>query len=215
MHPSCLSPRSGYHTTRMTHSNRSKLIVSAVLLLLLGGIATTDYLMTGTSLPARLALTGDVQPAGDKDTPAVAPVAKSSGPAVQTVLTDAGLEVTESEEPTFLSQIIEENLTSVTVLKDGDRAGSITWTESPDVKDSFIALKDGLLESFSAGLRDLKDTTEQEPGHPVRNILRFTDPALSDEELVFVRVRERLFEFHIAPSSEDTMHALIDALPAK
>lgn len=194
-------------------SNRLKLIITGVLLLVLAGMASADYLMTGTSLPARLAMNGEETTDAPKND--TTPVAKSSGPAVQTVLTEAGLEVTASEEPTFLSQIIKKGLTSVTVLKDGDRAGSITWSESPDVKDSFIALKDGLLESFSAGLRDLKDTTEQEPGHPVRNILRFTDPALSDEELVFVRVRERLFEFHIAPGSEDTMNALIDALTAK
>lgn len=194
-------------------SNRLKLIITGVLLLVLAGMAGADYLITGTSLPARLAFNGEETTETPKND--AAPVAKSSGPAVQTVLTEAGLEVTASEEPTFLSQIIEKGLTSVTVLKDGDRAGSITWNESSDVKDSFIALKDGLLESFSAGLRDLKDTTEQEPGHPVRNILRFTDPALSDEELVFVRVRERLFEFHIAPGSEDTMNALIDALTAK
>lgn len=197
----------------MTLSNRSKLIVTAVLLLVLGGMAGADYLMTGSSLPARLALTGD-EPVGDTGNNGTA-VAKSSGPAVQTVLADAGLEVTASDEPTFLGQIIEDGLTSVTILKDGDRAGSVTWVESPDVKDSFIALKDGLLESFSAGLRDLKDTTEQEPNRPVRNILRFSDPALSDEELAFVRVRERLFEFHIAPGSKETMDQLIEALTAK
>jgi hypothetical protein len=199
----------------MTMSNRTKLIVTGVLLLVLAGMASADYLMTGSSLPARLALMGeetaDTGDAGED----VTPVAKSSGPAVQSVLADAGMEITVSEEPTFLSQIIEDGLTSVTVLKDGDRAGSVTWIESPDVKTSFIALKDGLLESFSAGLRDLNDATEQEPNRPVRNILSFTDPALSDEQLVFVRVRERLFEFHIAPGSEETMNSLIEALTAK
>jgi hypothetical protein len=196
-------------------SNRTKLMITGVLLLVLAGIAGADYWMTGSSLPARLALTGEEMPTGEDTEPSVTPVAKSSGPAVQTVMADAGLEVTASDEPTFLSQIMTDGLTSVTVLKDGDRAGSVTWIESPEVKDSFIALKDGLLESFSAGLRDLKDTTEQEPNRPVRNILRFTDPALSDEELVFVRVRERLFEFHLAPGSEETMNALIEALTAK
>jgi hypothetical protein len=199
----------------MTMSNRTKLIVTAVLLLVLAGMAGIDYWMTGTSLSARLALTGEELPENTENKPENTPVAKSSGPAVKTVMSEAGLEVTASDEPTFLSQIINEGLTSVTVLKDGDRAGSVTWIESPDVKDEFIALKDGLLESFSAGLHDLKDTTEQEPNRPVRNVLRFTDPALSDEELVFVRVRERLFEFHLAPGSEETMNALIDALTAK
>lgn len=197
-------------------SNRSKVIVTAVLLLVIAGIAGTDYAMTGKSLPARLTMTGEettTPPAKSGQTNG--PVAKSSGPAVQSVLTEAGLEITNSAEPTFLSQIVKKGLTSVTVLKDGDRAGSVTWIESPDVKDSFIALKDGLLESFSAKLHDLKDTTEQNAGHPVRNILRFSDPALSDEPLAFVRVRERLFEFHIAPGSEDAMNALIDALTAK
>lgn len=198
----------------MLMSNTAKLVITALLLLALAGIAGADYMLTGTSLPARLALTGNEE-ANPTPQNTATPVAKSSGPAVQTVMTEAGLEVTASEEPTFLSQIISKGLTSVAVLKGGDRAGSATWIESPDVKNSFIALKDGLLESFSAGLRDLKDTTEQEPGHPVRNILRFTDPALSDEELVFVRVRERLFEFHIAPGSEETMEGLIDALTGK
>lgn len=194
-------------------SNRSKLIITGVLLLILGGISAADYFMTNDSLSARLAMNGNEPLPTDSATPGK--VAKSSGVAVQTVLADAGLEVTSSEEPTFLSQIIDKGLTSITVLKNGDRVGSVTWAETPEVKTSFIALKDGLLESFSAGLHDLKDTTEQEVGHPVRNILRFSDPALSDEELVFVRVRERLFEFHIAPSAKDTMNELIETLTAK
>lgn len=192
-------------------SNRFKLITTALLLLVLGGIAGTDYLLTSDSLSARLGMNGE----GAVDALIPGKVAKSSGAAVQTVIANAGLEVTTSEEPTFLSQMIDTGLTSVTVLRDGDRAGSVTWIESPEVKTLFIALKDGLLESFSAGLHDLKDTTEQEVGHPVRNILRFTDPALSDEELVFVRVRERLFEFHIAPNAKDTMNELMEALTAK
>ncbi len=194
-------------------TNQSKIITIAVLVVVLGAIAGADYLLTNDSLSARLATIG----AEPTETPNadVKKVAKSSGPVVQTVLADAGLEVTTSEEPTFLGQIVKEGLTSITVLKDGDRAGSVTWVESPEVKSTFIALKDGLLESFSAGLRDLKDTTEQEVGRPVRAVLRFTDPALSDEELVFVRVRERLFEFHIAPVAEDTMNDLIEALTTK
>ncbi len=192
-------------------SNRFKLITTGLLLLILGGIAGADYLLTSDSLSARLGMNGELP----EDAMTPKKVSKSSGAAVQTVVADAGLEVAASAEPTFLSQIIQTGLTSVTILSNGDRAGSVTWVESPDVKTSFIALKDGLLESFSAGLRDLKDTTVQEAGHPVRNILRFSDPALSDEELVFVRVRERLFEFHIAPNSENTMNELIETLTAK
>lgn len=192
----------------MQPTKRTTVITSVAVVAAVFGLAAADYLITGTSLPARLAMTGI-------EVPVTGGVAKGSGPDVLQTITTAGLEASDTDEATFLAQIAEKDVHSVIILKDGDRAGSVAWMDSTDVKTDFMALKDGLLQSFSPALKDLKDMTEQEAGRPVRNILSFSDSALSEDYLVFVRVRERLFEFHITEGSEDAMNGLIEALTTK
>jgi hypothetical protein len=189
-------------------TKRTATITTVSVLAVLLGLTAADYLITGKTLPARLSLTGI------EDIPAGA-VAKGAGPDVTMTIAAAGMETSDTDEATFLEQIADSGVRSVILLKDGDRAGSVAWLDSADVKTDFMALKDGLLESFSPDLKDLKDVTEQEPGRPVRNILSFSDSALSEDRLVFIRVRERLFEFHITAGSEDAMNSLIEALTTK
>ena len=50
------------------------------------------------------------------------------------------------------------------------------------------------------------------PGRPTRNLLTFLDPGLSSERIVFVRVRERLYELHVAPGKDDVLFELVEAL---
>jgi len=76
----------------------------------------------------------------------------------------------------------------------------------------FLALKESLHGLFSPDMRDLLDENQAPEGKPPRNFLTFLDPAISEERLVFVRVRERLYEFHIAQAKEDAMYKLVETL---
>lgn len=193
-------------------STQSKVIITLALLLMLGGLGTADYLYSGEQYAGLLVQSDEetINEGGDG-------VKKNPGPMVEKVLTELQLQSSESNDLTLLAQVVKDGtpIESRTVLQEGDRAGTVTWVESPRVKDIFIALKEALLTAFSPQVRDLKDQTLQEADAPVRNLLTFIDPALSEERIVFVRVRERLYEFHITEGKEDPMNALIDGLTGK
>lgn len=193
---------------------RNKFLITLALLLVLGGLGVADYLYQGNSYLG--SLTGD-QPNGDALNPPEGAVAKNSGPTVEQIAEEQNLTTGESGDLSLLAQIITDGtaVRSLAILSEGDRAGSVTWVESGNVKEYFITLKDALLGSFSPDMRDLKDETLVEAGKPVRNVLTFLDPALSEERIVFVRVRERLFEFHLAAGKEETMNTFIEALTGK
>jgi len=112
----------------------------------------------------------------------------------------------------MLTQVVKQPVQTLTLLQNGDRTGSVTWIDSGDVKTYFISLKEGLLAAFSPKVQDLNDETVEGDNQPVRNILTFYDPALSEERLTFVRVRERLYEFHTVLGKEQQMTAVINAL---
>lgn len=209
-------------------STPAKLAVTLVLLLLLGGLGAADYYYSGSEY-ASVTQTSSTNEADDTTDVVTLPptatgatqgdgqlgVAKSTGPDVAAVIREQGVTTEESSELTMLAQVVKTDsapLATLAILKDGDRIGSATWIQSPSVKAVFIALKDALLPAFSPELKDLRDETLQEEGKPVRNILSFFDPSLSEERLLFVRVRERLFEFHIANGKEDAMNTIIQAL---
>ncbi|HLD64055.1 MAG TPA: hypothetical protein VI913_04140 [Candidatus Peribacteraceae bacterium] len=136
-------------------------------------------------------------------------------PDVPTVLTDLQFMRVETEEFSFLKQVIpavEANVTSTVLLKDGDRAGSITWVETPRVKIYFFALKEALHDSFTPELQDLRDETERLNETTFRNVLAFRDPGISDERIIFIRIRNRLYEFHIPVGKEPPIRTLMDTL---
>lgn len=196
---------------------RNKLIVTTVLLLVLSGLGAADYYYSGNEYSAQLNGDGGDTPSSTPPAETTLPpgaVAKNSGPEVATVISAEGLTTSESSDLSLLSQVVtgEASVESLAVLSEGDRAGSVTWVQTGDVKTIFISLKEALLSSFSSEVRDLRDETVQEAGKPVRNILTFFDPSLSEERIVFVRVRERLYEFHIATGKEETMNGVIEGL---
>ncbi len=227
----------------------TKLSVTLLLLVLLGGLGAADYLLAGGRLTAdvtteetegteRTEVLEEIEPTGDtrqnevpEETGATTPgaetgetvlapagaVAKNQGITVEQAAQQEGFTMQDTAELTLLSQIITENvrIRSAVLLKDGDRAGSVAWVESPDVKNIFVVLKDSLITAFSPQMRDLRDETLQETGAPVRNILTFLDPSLSEERILFVRVRERLFEFHIASKQEEAMQTFVDRLTTR
>jgi hypothetical protein len=142
-------------------------------------------------------------------------VPKSSGPNVLQTLTTLGFEIQDSSELTILRSVIPEQEATVmtkALLRNGDRAGLIAWTESPQVKIYFLSLKEALHASFSPRVEDLLDELQRIPGKPPRNFLTFLDPALSPERMVFLRIRERLIELRIAEGHDEAMFKLVEAL---
>ena len=200
-------------------SYRSKLLITVVLLLVLTSIGVANYyfsddemamLSPGTeeqasSSPAVGSTTSQATNGG---------VSKQGGVNVEEIITANGLEAKESSDPSMIGQVVGTALPISThsILKDGDRAGAIIWIQSPDSKMYFFSLKDALLAAFTPAIQDLRDEILTEPGMPIRNILTFSDTGLSEERLTFVRVRERLYEFHTVTGKESVMEPLIEAI---
>ncbi len=190
-------------------TTRAKIITTVLLLAGLSAAGAADYYLAGREYAADLL-------ADSQDTAAMSGgVLKAEGPDVVTTLQGMNYTIHESEDLTFLAQVSRDApVRTLVVLQNGDRIGSISWIDG-DAKQAFIDLKQALLSAFSARVENLSDRTLQEAGMPVRNILSFRDPALSEETLTFVRVRERLYEFHSAAGSEEAMQAAIEALTSK
>lgn len=189
------------------------LAASGFLILLLGlGVAdayvTQDLIMLPGQEPEK-AMQGDVTPA-----PKEGGVRKQTGPNVSEILVELGLESQVSADPSIIRRIFPEqsNIETVIILKDGDRVGLLSYADSPQVKTYFLALKEAIGGSFSGDVSELTDETQNRLGKPVRNFLTFKDPALATERLVFIRVRERLYEFHVAEGKEDMMFLLVERL---
>ncbi len=206
----------------MHMSAGSKIGVTLVLMLFLGGLAAADTLSTeGSSLKALLptfsASSSEPMPAivvsetseGSAQSQGNV-VTKNSGPILADAAGQLGMSLQESTAASILAGIANDKtrVYSQVILKDGDRIGTVTWMESPQVKVMFAGLKEALISEFSDKLTGLRDETIQEEGKPVRNVLSFTDPAIADEPVAIARVRERLYEFRTAPGKEADMAAL-------
>ncbi len=195
----------------MTMTTRTKIVTTVLLLVGLTGVGAADYYLAGREYAADL--TGN-EPVGT-DTGTGSGVAKANGADVAQELQAMGMTAQASEDLTFLAQVSrDEPVQSLVILQNGDRVGSVSWIDG-DAKQAFISLKEALLSAFSADVKDLSDKTYQEDGMPTRNVLTFRDPTLSEETLTFVRVRERLYEFHTSGSGSTAMQTAIAALTAK
>lgn len=143
-------------------------------------------------------------------------VAKMSGPDVTAVAQAQGFTVAETTEknilPTILPADVAETFTARVLLKENDRAATVAWIDSPDVKTFFTTLKKHLRSSFSEKLTDLVDESRTQPGTPPQDILSFRDPAIHDDRLLFVRVRERLYELHVKEGRQEDVDRLMEAL---
>lgn len=190
-------------------TQRTKLYTTLGLLVFLGGLGAANYYANGTTL------TGDVQ--NSQSSIPVEGVRKQEGPNVSEVIQTAGFTSGPSPDLSFLAQIAGSGtrIDSLAIQKDADWVGSVTWIDTPEAKSYFSALKEALLGAFSIDVTDLKDETKQGGNQPVRNELTFFDPALSAERLRFVRVRERLYEFHIVLGKEAVLESFIEQLTTK
>ncbi len=168
--------------------------------LILLTFGTADYLLTRSTL--RL--------------PSPAGVTKQVGPDVLAAAESLGFTIAETTEQNLLPHVIPPGARSTfsahVLLKDNDRAATIGWIDAPDVKSIFTALRKTLRLSFSDALEDLVDETQSQSGKPPRDVLSFRDPAIHPDRLLFVRIRERLYEFHVTAGQEREIDMLIDAL---
>jgi hypothetical protein len=206
-----------------------KLLVSSGFVLLLAVIGVTDGLVTRPDLKAPLLAaqpTDSFDAQDQQDTLPADPqvtgtgassgagVQKQDGPDVFDVL-NGKLIVTEvTSEQSLIGRILPagSKVDSRVLLKQDDRIAYLAWIDAPDVKSVFSALKEALHSSFSPQMKDLVDETQQPDGHPVRNVLSFFDPAIHEDRLLFVRVRQRLYEFHVTPGKEQEVQDLMNAL---
>lgn len=189
----------------MDMTNRQKIVTSVLLVLGLTGAGVADYFLAGREYTASLS-SGSQGSVG---------VPRAEEADVLDVLADEALDAQPSDELTFLAQVATDTtVQTYVVLQGNDRIGVVAFLDG-DAKDAFIALKESLLAAFSKDVQNLSDRVIQESGSPVRNVLSFTDPALSEEALTFIRIRQRLYEFHSAPGKEEAMQAVMDALTTR
>lgn len=142
-------------------------------------------------------------------------VRKATGPDVLETLVSNQMTFSDTREKFVLAKVIEtgrDTLTTKAILIDGDRAGAIGWIDSPNVKKHYLVLKEALHSAFTPEVKDLLDETQRRENHPTRNLLTFFDSGILPERVVFVRVRERLYEIHIAEGSSNAIFNLIEDL---
>lgn len=145
---------------------------------------------------------------------AAAGVRRVTGPDVFAVLNQEGIATQNTQEESLLKKTVpnDTKVESRVILLGNDRLAFFAWMESPDAKTYFTALKEALHTSFSSELQDLVDEVQEREGKPVRNVLSFRDPAIHTERILFVRSRQRLYEFHVAPGQEEEIQRVMDGL---
>lgn len=138
---------------------------------------------------------------------------KNGGIDVQVVLASLQLIAEPTNQESLLS-LAAPNLSvqTVVLIQNNDRAALFSWIESGDVKTVFSSLKSALQEQFSSKLTDLVDETRTPENGPPVDALSFNDPAIATEDILFLRVRNRLYELHIAEESKDVIERLIETL---
>jgi len=195
-------------------SGIGKFLTTVVFLGILGGIGAADAYVMRDELPLIVpVISGGSSSDGGTDNPDVpepAGTAKSDGPDIQTILLQRQFDAKTTSETSLVQRILPADVTAETrvLLQNNDRVAFIAWVETPDAKAYMQALKESLYNSFSSDVEDLRDETEFPEDGPVRNILSFRDPSIHEEKLIFIRVRERLYELHVA----EDKGALVDTL---
>lgn len=168
--------------------------------------------------PSSIASSESLPPATSSSTPGVVKkgvsTKKAGGIDVNAVLARLQLITKETSEASFILLTVPDRakVTTFVLLRNNDRAFLFSWMESDDVKILFAALKQTLQEQFSGRVTDLVDETRTpKNGAPV-DYLSFVDPALSSERIVFLRIRNRLYELHVAENGAELLEQLVTEL---
>lgn len=139
---------------------------------------------------------------------------KQTGVIVGDIFDRLGLTAQATTESSFLEALASANagVQVVALLKDNDRAFLFSWLEHDEVKSMFSSLKQALQERFSGKVTDLIDETRSSADGPPVDVLSFFDPSLSAEKIFFLRVRNRLYEIHVAKNGEGVLGQLVEEL---
>lgn len=139
---------------------------------------------------------------------------KASGIAIDDIFSKLQLVAQPTSEASFLLLTAPDKtaVKTAVLLRNNDRAFLLSWLDSDNVKPIFASLKQALQEQFSGKVTDLVDETRTPDNGPLVDYLSFLDPALSAERIVFLRVRTRLYELHVAKNGEDLLGRLIEEM---
>lgn len=185
----------------------NKWILSIGVLGVMAAFAVTDALFVAEPLPFIAKLTGQTA------TGSGTVVQKQESINVLDAIAELDMEAKTTSEDFFLPALLEDTTVQTrAIVGNNDRLGSIAWVESSEVKAYYQALKQALHKNFTGDVADLKDQTSREPDEPVRNQLTFYDPGISSQRLLFLRVRDRLYEVRIELGSEEQIQPLVDEL---
>tara|TARA_Y100000310_G_scaffold175693_1_gene175745 strand:+ start:1612 stop:2217 length:606 start_codon:yes stop_codon:yes gene_type:complete len=198
-------------------NEKVKVTVGLLALMLLLGVADATFL-EGAPEKAEIAQADPVvaQPTQPNlPPPPNGGVRKATGPDILQTLVSNQFTFNDTREKFILAPVLRDSSDSLeakALLIDGDRAGAIGWVSSPNVKKHYLVLKEALHSAFTPEVKDLLDETQRRENHPTRNLLTFLDTGILPERVVFVRVRERLYEFHIVEGSSEAIFNLIEDL---
>lgn len=133
---------------------------------------------------------------------------------IDDILTGLALTPVDTQEPSLIGQVAGPSVPVQTkvLMQSNDRAALFAWVDTPDVKSLFLTLKQTLQPLFSSQVKDINDESFEPENGPPYDVLSFTDPAISPEKILFVRVRTRLYEFHIAAGQENTIQQMVSEL---
>jgi hypothetical protein len=196
-----------------------KIAVTVLFVAVLTGLGATDAILTqdqfrSPSISPAITTTDGSTVTDASSSASAQGILPQSGPDVFDVLNDFSITTQSTQEESLIAKVVKDAAPIETrvLLKDNDRIAFLAWVQTPQVKQIFANLKEGLHTSFSDQLTDLVDETQERPSKPIRNVVSFLDPAIHDERLLFIRVRQRLFEFHIAPGKEEVVQQVMEGL---
>lgn len=121
-------------------------------------------------------------------------------------------------EKNHLRGIVPEGsvLRSIVILKkdddlsaDLDRVASAFWFRSPNADVLFKTLKSQVFDLLTDEVFDLVDETLRHEGYSEIEMLGFSDPGVFEDRIVFVRIRDELYEFHVGEGREEVVNGLI------
>ncbi|MEQ1849765.1 MAG: hypothetical protein ABL890_04205 [Candidatus Peribacteraceae bacterium] len=197
--------------------------LSSLFVLSLIGVALagSDFLFKERTTTAASTTSGDITSSASSNigtAPSIikkgSSTQKTSGVQIDSVFQSLQLIEKETNEQSLIEQAAGAgaSVKKVVLLRNNDRAYFFAMIQGATVKKTFATLKQQLQELFSANLKELKDQTiTSETGPPV-DMLSFIDPAISKEPLLFLRVRDRLYELRVAGNGQELLDALVREL---
>lgn len=192
-------------------SRTGKILTAGIFLVVLTGLSAMDVAFTGDAWILPSYQEPDDLIADDTSLP---PLRRKPGPDVVATAERLNFAVVAADEDTLTKRVLPAGfpLSTRALLLRNDRAAAIAWMDSPQVREIFTNIKRQLRSSFSPDLRDLIDERQAERGKPPRDVLSFLDPAIHPDRILLVRVRQRLYEFHVVKDAEGAIDSLIDEL---